>query len=54
MDLDSNVIVESKDAQFIEDIFYNDPKTISDSTQTLEIDLNPSLSQEKKRKNHEV
>jgi hypothetical protein len=47
LDLDSNVIVESKDAQ---DIFYNDSKTISDPTQTLEIDLNPSLSQENKRK----
>jgi hypothetical protein len=54
LNLDSNVIVESKDVKFIEDKFYNDSKTILDPTQIPEIDLNPSLSQENKGKNPEA
>lgn len=50
LNLDSNVIVESKDVEFIEDKFYNDSKTVSNLTQVQEIDLNPSSSQENKRK----
>jgi len=54
LNLDSNIIVESKDVEFIEDKFYNDSKTVSDPTQIPEIDLNPRSYQENKRKNHEV
>jgi len=50
LNLDSNIIVESKDVEFIENKFYNDSKTVSDPTQTPEIDLNPNSSQENKRK----
>ena len=50
LNLDSNVIVESTDVEFIENKFYNDSKTILDPTQTPKIDLNPNLSQENKRK----
>jgi hypothetical protein len=42
LNLDSNVIVESKDVEFIENKFYNDSKIVLDSTQTPEIDLNPN------------
>jgi hypothetical protein len=54
LNLDSNVIVESKDVEFIENKFYNDSKTVLDPTQTPEIDLSPNLSQENKRKNPET
>jgi hypothetical protein len=50
LDLDSNVIVESKDVEFIEDKFYNDSKLVANPTPTQENDsndLNPSISREK-------
>ena len=53
LDLDSNVIVESKDVEFIEDKFYNDSKLIANPKPTQEIDsndLNPSISREKEKK----
>ena len=51
--MDSNVIVESKDVEFIEDKFYNDSKLDANCTPTKENDsndLNPSISQEKRKK----
>jgi hypothetical protein len=53
LDLDSNVIVESKDVEFIEDKFYNDSKLVANLTPTQEDDsndLNPSISREKEKK----
>ena len=50
--MDSNVIVESKDVEFIEDKFYNDSKLVANPTPTQEIDsndLNPSISRERKK-----
>jgi hypothetical protein len=50
LDFDSNVIMESKDVEFIEDKFYNDSKLVANPTPTQENDLNdlnPSISREK-------
>jgi hypothetical protein len=52
LDLDSNVIVESKDVEFIEDKFYNDSKFVANPTPTQENnsnDLNPSISRKKRK-----
>ena len=54
LDLDSNVIVESKDVEFIEDKFYNDSKLIANPTPAQENDLNPSISWEKEKRVHDL
>ena len=57
LDLDSNVIVESKDVKFIEDKFYNDSKLVENPTPTQENDsndLNPSISREKEKRVHDL
>ncbi len=52
--MDSNVIMESKDVEFTEDKFYNDSKTIADSTPNDLNDLNPSISREKEKRVHDL
>jgi hypothetical protein len=57
LDLDSNVIVESKDVEFIEDKFYNDSKLVANPTLTQENDsndLNPSISREEGKRVHDL
>jgi hypothetical protein len=57
LDLDSNVIVESKDVEFIEDKFYNDSKLVANLIPTQEDDsndLNPSISREKEKRVHDL
>jgi hypothetical protein len=57
LDLDSNVIVESKDVEFIEDKFYNNSKLVANPTLTQENDsndLNPSISREKEKRVHDL
>lgn len=56
LDVNSNIIVESRDVEFFEDRFYHDPSPSSTLYHTQEpmVDTNPSSSSSRKRKELEV